>query len=294
MEIKFEKYIDGKQYTYDASSLGELQRCARLYNWAVLERRRAKTEGAPVNWGRAIHYGLKVFEDTWLTNKTKDVALDAAISAMLTEYKDGLVNSNENARSVETAIRALVWKTDQFKHDTLVTATQEDGTPLTEVRFEVPFIEDYRISGIIDRIVIFDNRVFPLDYKTTQASLDTRFFDRYYPDTQFFVYMWVLRNAFKVDAPGYIIDGIQTLVNSTRFGRQTYYVSNNQLDEWLEDVRWRLREADAYSKAGYWPGNYGACSDKGGCRFRYICGMPKADRARWLDADFPRTPLPSQ
>lgn len=294
MEVKFEKFIDGKQFTYDASTLGELLRCARLYNWSVLERRRPKIEGAPINWGRAVHHGLKVFEDTWVVNKIGDLALDAAIVAMLTEYGNCLKNSNDNARSVETAIRALVWKTDQFKHDQLVTATQEDGAPLTEVRFEVPFIEGYRLSGVIDRLVLFEKNFYPLDYKTTKSSLDKKFFDRYSPSTQFFVYVWVMRNAFELNVPGYIIDGVQTLVNSTRFGRQIYYLSDAQLDEWLEDIKWCLKEVDAYAKANYWPGNYESCAEKGGCQFRHICAMPKAERQRWLDAEFPRTPLPGQ
>ena len=49
------------------------------------------------------------------------------------------------------------------------------------------------------------------------------------------------------------------------------YRTQDQIEEWLNDLRILLQTNESYAEAGYWPMNDTACDKFGGCRFRGIC-----------------------
>lgn len=288
MDTLHPKFIDGKQYTWSAHDLDTLMRCAKLYRLKVLEGWRSKSFGAATSWGRAVHYSIEVLDTFLFGGASKDDALDAAIVALVKEYGEELSSSDDNARNLETAIRATVWRADGFWDNQLKTATMPDGSPALEVEFEVPIpgMDGHRFRGRLDKVGEMDGELYLVDLKTTKAQLTKRFFNYYFPNNQIMAYLWVGRKILELPIAGFIIDGIQTGVNFTRFGRHLVTVTPAQIDEWEMSMLQALNLTVKQHEAGHFPVNFASCGNMGGCSFIDVCSIPPAQRLSTLTQDF--------
>lgn len=286
-DLQFSKFVDGKQVRWDASSLGTFLRCPRLYQLNTLEGWRYKGGTAATNWGHAVHAAFEAMDLVKHGGGTKDQAIESGLKCLMLEYGD-LKDSNDNARNLDSAMRAVVWRAEEFWNDHLKIATLPDGKPALEVRFEATFPgTEYRFSGRIDKMAILDNMLYIVDTKTTKAALTDFYFKFYNPDTQIYAYNWVCRRVLGLPVAGFIIDAVQTGVNFTRFARMPFNVTNGQLDEWERDVRYQLEQADRFHREQYYPANFASCSSKGGCIFQGICNTG-ASREMILSETFER------
>jgi hypothetical protein len=70
---------------------------------------------------------------------------------------------------------------------------------------------------------------------------------------------------------GVIIDAAQIAIEFSRFTRSFTFRTQEQIEEWLLDLRYWLGKAEEYAIANYWPLNDTACDKYGGCKFRKVC-----------------------
>jgi hypothetical protein len=86
---------------------------------------------------------------------------------------------------------------------------------------------------------------------------------------------------------GVIIDAAQVLLEKPNaFQRGFAYRTADQLDEWLDDLRYWLHQAESFAKANYWPQNDTSCQKFGGCMFREVCSRSPQVREQYLKASF--------
>ena len=86
---------------------------------------------------------------------------------------------------------------------------------------------------------------------------------------------------------GVIIDAAQVLLEKPNaYARGFTYRTPDQLDEWREDLRFWLGQAEAFATAGHWPMNDTACGNYGGCKFREVCSKSPQVREQYLKSSF--------
>jgi hypothetical protein len=283
-QTKFDE--DGKQRVLDASSLDDLMACPKYYHYKKVMALKPKHNKASTQWGNIVHKGLERYDECILEGMDWDDAVREAVKATLVECKDH-DDTKDNARTTETAVRAIVWYADRYKDDTLVTAELHDGAPATEIRFEVPIPDtNYRFSGRIDRIVWADDELFLLDRKTTKQSLSGYYFKDYELSLQVQAYIWASKRFLDLPVAGLLIDAIQTGVNFTRFNRSPFFISDGRLDEFEELLRHHIDMLEWYHDKNYWPRNFTSCGRYGGCQFAPICSMAPHRRQIWLKEYF--------
>ena len=111
-------------------------------------------------------------------------------------------------------------------------------------------------------------------------------------------YCWALGQVTGVKPQGYIIDAIRVrrprkqdefggvdCIDGTDFKRTPYYVSQDMLDEWREDVLTLIKNIFDYHAAGYFPRHRWNCTNKFGmCDFYDVCSTPRAQRDMILES----------
>ena len=286
-EQKFSKFLDGRQQVWDASSLTAVQSCPKLYEMKTLIGWQHKKSSIDPLWGSAIHAGMEILDRNRFEGNRKDVAVKEAIAHIIKNFPQ-LQESEDNKKNLETAVRAIVWRGDEFYDTELIRIAElPDGKPALEVRFECPFPgTSYRISGRIDKVVWLDDQLYIVDTKTTKSGLGDWYFNNFAPAVQVYTYIWAMREVIGLPVQGFIIDAIQTGVNFTRFGRAPFNVSNSQIDEWLRDTTYTLNEVEKYHEKDHWPRMFNSCGNYGGCTFRDICRNSPEHRQGFLDAEF--------
>ena len=219
--------------------------------------------------------------------RSKDESVYEAVKLVIIEHGEDLQKSDDKARNLEAALRAIVWRAEEYWEDTIKIATMPDGTPALEQRFEVPISDDgLRFSGRIDKIVEFEGGLYLCDTKTTKAALSDMYFRNYQPNNQVYAYLWAARHILDLPVRGFIIDAVQTGVHFCRFNRAVFNVSNLSIDEWYNDTVYNLNVSDTYHAHQYYPANFTSCGNYGGCKFREVCAESPDHRATLLKEDF--------
>lgn len=287
-ELKFSKFVNDRQIVWDASSLDKADACLRLYDITVRQGWKPKGFQMITGFGSAVHLGLQILDEHKFHGVDKEVATLDAITQVLDRYGEGLAKSEKKERNVEAAMRAVVWYADEFySNESYKVAPTPAGDPACEIRFEVPFPhKDYRLSGRIDKIYENNGKLYITDFKTTTSNLSDYFFNRYYPSNQIAAYIWATRHMLELPVGGFVIDGIQTGVNYTRFKRRKYTISEDQIDEWVASTCDLLDRVEKAYETGEWHPNYTACGNYGGCSLQDYCSQRMSRRQLWLEEDF--------
>lgn len=228
-------------------------------------------------------------------------------------------------------VRSIIWYVDQFKDDpaetVIISKFDPDGnqlegsdTPAMEVSFkfeldwgpehtldnggviydaaggpmdyvEPGYRKPYLLCGHLDRLVTYADETFVMDRKTATTTLTPHYFAQYEPNNQMTLYTLAGQVVLGTSIRGVIIDAAAIQVGGTWFQRGFTYRTQGQLDEWLRDLKWWLKQAEDYAVADHYPMNDTACSMYGGCRFREICSKDPAVRERYLEAQFTKQPV---
>ena len=199
-------------------------------------------------------------------------------------------------------LRSVIWYLDEFgRKDPCETVQLRDETPAMEVSFKFeldwgPHVgqgerayegsQPYLLCGHLDRIVTFNDETFVMDRKTATTTLSPYYFQQYEPNNQMTLYTLAGQVVLGTSIRGVIIDAISVQVQGSWPQRGFTYRTKGQLDEWLHDLRYWLRQAETYATDNYWPMNDTACDKFGGCKFRDICSKSPSVRERFLKADF--------
>jgi hypothetical protein len=143
------------------------------------------------------------------------------------------------------------------------------------------------LSGHLDRVVNFAEHLYVMDRKTSLSTLGTYYFNQWSPSNQMTLY--TLAGKIMLNAPikGVIIDAAQVLLEKPNAFQPGFtYRTDDQLDEWLIDLRYWLHAAENYGANNYWPQNDTSCDKFGGCKFREVCSRSPAVREQYLRASF--------
>jgi uncharacterized protein YoaH (UPF0181 family) len=158
-----------------------------------------------------------------------------------------------------------------------------DGTGVKTTIYDQPYL----LCGHLDRVVSFNDQLLVMDRKTTTTTLSGYYFNQYEPNNQMTLYTLAGKIIMGAPIRGVIIDGAQILLEKPNaFARGFTYRTEDQLEEWLVDLRVLLENAERYAENDYWPMNDSSCDKFGGCRYRDICSKSPSVRERFLAADF--------
>ena len=118
---RLKKFIlqDGNpiQKIWDTSSLSSFASCPRMYNWTNLQGYKSKVYGMATGFGSAVHEGFEVLDMQKFNGATKDEAVAAAINYVLLEFGEALNQSEDKARGLTAALRAVTWRGEEYWDD---------------------------------------------------------------------------------------------------------------------------------------------------------------------------------
>ena len=290
------------QIAWDSTSINALCKCPRYYQYNILEGWTFSSDNAHLVFGTVFHLAKETYKRSRASGADHNKALIDALRVALTETWDSRLNrpwtSEEPTKTRKTLLRSIIWYHDLFKDDSLETLILANGKPAVELSFQFPlnlatddgsFIaptgEGYMLCGHIDEAVTWDDNTYIIDSKTTKYELDDSYFKQYTPDNQVSVYSVAGQIVWNMEVEGLIIDAAQILVNSSRFRRREIPRSSDMLEEWLTDFKFKLREAEMYAEANYWPQNAKSCGfGRMQCMFRPVCSAEPTMRKTLLEA----------
>lgn len=293
------------QYAWDSTSLGMLKTCPRLYQYTMIDGWGSREESVHLRFGIEYHKAIEDYDQAKAQGLKHTAAMNHAIGECLKRVWDWDPDVDTPAgryKNQNTLLSLLVDYFDTFISDAAETYVMANGKAAVELsfRFELDWgpqgnshqafehgAQPYLLCGHLDRVVTFNDSLFVMDHKTSKTTLGDYYFDQYHPNNQMTLYS--LAGKIVVDSPvrGVIIDAAQILLEKPNaFKRGMTYRTKEQLDEWLQDLEYWLRQAEAYATAGHWPMNDTACDKFGGCRFREVCSKSPQVRHIYLKSNF--------
>lgn len=306
------------QFAWDSTCLGLLKTCPRLYQYTIIDGWQPKGDSIHLRFGIEYHQALQEYDVSRANGVKHEDAVHDTIAALMERTFDWNPDQDSKAgryKNRSTLISLVVDYLDNFVDDPAKTYIKADGQPAVELSFrfeldwgpaagrdavfvanwhgEEPVVvgpapdQPYILSGHLDRVVDFNDQLLVMDRKTTTTTLSSYYFDQWEPSNQMTLY--TLAGRIILDSPirGVIIDAAQVMLDKpNRFVRGFTYRTEDQLSEWLDDLKCHLIAAENYAQIGYWPMNDTACDKFGGCRFRGVCSKSPQVREIFLKSDF--------
>lgn len=289
--------IDGC-FLIDNSGLEKLK-CPRMFEYSELERKVPVAERAGANFGSTIHRGLETRYKrvgTGLVDDVTKVAIEGEMLAWLTENpqpENDFRNYNHACKMMQ--VYNSIYPKEDFK-----ILSNKEGKPIIEATFALPFSEVENTPliycGKIDLGIEDRNGIWSFDHKTAFQFGDT--FDKQLAmDGGQLGYCWALQQVTGQQPQGYIIDAIRvrrptkkdefsekSCIDGTDFKRTPYYVSQDMLDEWRNDVLTLVQNIFAYHANGHFPRHRWNCTNKFGlCDYYDVCSTVTQQREQILN-----------
>jgi len=312
-EIK-SPYLTGTkiQYAWDSTSLGLIKTCPRLYQYTMLDGWSPKGESVHLRFGQEYHKALEDYDILTLQEGLdREEAIRETVLRVLQRVQGWEVDRSSRAgkyKNRETLVGLILDYFDHYSPDPAATVIREDGRPAVELsfRFELDWGpkagmiakserddtylvpgQPYLLSGHLDRVVEYNGELFVMDRKTTTTTLGPYYFDQYSPNNQMTLYTIASRVILSAPIKGVIIDAAQILLEKpNHFQRGLTYRTDDQTNEWIDDLQYWFSLAEQFATNNYWPMNDTACDKFGGCRFRGICAKSPQVRETFLKAEF--------
>lgn len=303
-------YLPGtkKMYAWDSTSLGLLKTCARKYEYEILEGWTSRDESIHLRFGIEYHTALQDYAISCAKGIPHNDAIHDTIRALhhrVWNWEPDRTSRAGKYKNRESIVAIVIDYLDHFSDDPAKTFILDNGEPAVELsfRFEldwgpqgttvnaegttVEITQPYLLSGHLDRVVEFNDALYVMDRKTSVSTLSTYYFNQWSPSNQMTLYTLAGRTILNSPIRGVIIDAAQVkLQEPNTFQRGFTYRSDDQLDEWLIDLRFWLAQAEVYANANYWPMNEASCGNFGGCKFREVCSKAPSIREQYLKAGF--------
>lgn len=291
------RVLPSLQIAIDAHSLEAFKTCPRYYQNRVIRGRITPRANDHLTFGILFGQALEVAErlraqcECWGEDPK---ALQRQV------FRWALVASSrwqsvEPTKTRQTLLRSVVWYLERYREDPLRTVILPNGDPAVELGFQFDLGiqtsttgETWALCGYLDRLVLYNGRPAIVDIKTTRGELNETFFEAFSPHTQMSAYdvagQVILPEPISNDI---VIDGVQVLVNSTRF-RRGYTARNAEARRaWLKDLEFWLRQMERTALEygdSPWPQNEHSCF---GCPYRRPCRESSPEiEAFILERDF--------
>jgi len=298
-------------YAWDSTSLGYLKTCPRLYQYIIIDGWGTRDESIHLRFGIEYHTALQDYAISRATGVHHEDAIHDTIRALHSRVHDWVVDRTLRAgkyKNRETIVGLVIDYLDHFADDPAETFILDNGQPGVEVsfRFELDWGpqgtyqitsggdsfgggpgQPYLLCGHLDRVVNFNGGLYVMDRKTSLSTLSGYFFDQWTPNNQMTLYTLAGKIILNSPIKGVIIDAAQVMLEKPNaFARGFAYRTEDYLDEWVQDLKFWLGQAEAFATAGYWPQNDTACNKFGGCQFRDVCSKSPQVREAHLRATF--------
>lgn len=283
------------QYAVDSTSLGYLKTCAQLYKYVIIDGWVPKDESIHLYFGDEYHKSQQEYEIFKAQGQDHETALRNVVRNLLTRTHGWDTDPDTRAgkyKNRNSLVRTVIWRLDKFKDDNLETYILADGSPAVELsfRFELDWGpipgRPYILCGHLDRVVSIGGNLFVMDYKTTTSTPGPYYFNQFEPNNQMSLYTLASKIVLEATVKGVMIEAAQLLVHTSHFERGFTFRTEEQLAEWLTDLKYHLAIAKGYAESGYWPKNDTACDKYGGCQFRGICSKSPSQREIYLKSNF--------
>ena len=296
---------EGLQWAWDSTSLKRAQTCPRYYQYKALESWESPYDSVHLWFGRIYASALEMFHELEAKGSSREDAIEEVVRWALLETWEHELDDDDNpiegtggptqfehtAKSRDTLIRTIIWYFAFFEEDYFSTYIKADGTPAVEHSFRIAIDNDITLCGHKDRLCVDpQGELFVHDQKTTGTTLSPYYFKQFKPDIQFSLYTFAGRMIYNAPVKGVIVDAAQVAVGFTRFARSPIMQTDDELDEWYEEMILLVDRTHAYQRAGFFPRDTTACHNFGGCDFREVCSRPKSVRKNFLEADFRKGP----
>jgi hypothetical protein len=308
------------QFAWDSTCLGLLKTCPRLYQYTIIEGWASRHESIHLRFGQEYHQALQEYDWSRANGVRHEDAIHDVVRALLERTFGWTVNEESKAgkyKNRTTLMGLVIDYLDHYREDPAETYIREDGSPAVELsfRFELDFgpragqctvglepgdvgapgpaypDQPYLLAGHLDRVVNFNSMLLVLDHKTTTSTLSGDFFAQWEPSNQMTLYTLAGKTVLNAPIKGVMIGGAQILLTEpSRFVRGFTYRTDDQLNEWLDDLQLLLSINEHYAAESYWPMNDTSCDKFGGCKFRGVCSKSPDHREKFLKADFIKLP----
>lgn len=303
------------QYAWDATCLELFKRCPRLYQYSMIENWTTKEDNVHLRFGIEYHKALEDYDRYRVLNVAHAEAMHCVIKELLIRMGDW--KSDHKYKNRHNLVRTVIGYLDKYFDDPAKTYIMENGEPAVEVNFKFPldwgpetldstgiksFLgsgdensgeigmkRPYILCGYLDRVVEYSGSIFVMDRKTTKTTPSEWYFDTYHPGNQMSLYTLAGQMIFESPIKGVIIDVAQVAIDFSRPGVRGFtYRTNEEIQEWTEDLRFWLDQAEACAINAYWPMNDTSCDKYGGCKFRSVCSSSPQIRDKILESHFVR------
>lgn len=300
------------QFAWDSTSLGLLKTCPRLYQYTMLEGWGSRDESIHLRFGIEYHTALQDYAISSANGVRHEDAIHDTIRALHSRVYNWNPDRNSRAgkyKNRETIAGLVIDYLDHFIDDPADTFILDNGEPAVELSFRfaldwgpqhtkgtgshvstdlyIPEGQPYLLCGHLDRVVNFNDALYVMDRKTSTMTLSGYYFNQWAPSNQMTLYTLAGKVVLNSPIKGVIIDAAQVLLEKPNaFQRGFTYRTEDQLTEWLQDLRFWLHQAETYATANYWPQNDTACDKFGGCKFREVCSKSPQVREQYLKSTF--------
>jgi len=310
------------QFAWDSTSIGMLKTCPRLYQYTMLDGWGSRDESIHLRFGIEFHSAMESFDRHRAEGRHHEDALAHVVHETLSRIVDwdpDVTTRAGNYKNPRTLLALIIDHCDFYRADAAKTYVLKDGTPAVELSFrfeldwgptsyqkgppgsisfkpgavnyadgvEEPSGQPYLLCGHIDRVVSFADELYALDYKTTITTPGQYYFAQYSPNNQMTLYTLASKIIMSAPIKGVMIEAAQIKLEEPNvFQRGFAFRTQDQLEEWLADLRFWLGQAEAFANANYWPMNDTSCDKFGGCRFREVCAKSPSVREQFLKGRF--------
>ena len=291
--------VDGV-FLIDNSSI-EKFKCPRAWQYNELFLKTPVAARAGANFGSTIHRGLETRYNLVGTNAV-DAACAVAIETSMHEWLEQNPQPTNDFRNFDHACQMMRVYNHIYGREGFKILTNHIGKPIIEASFALPFgtLMNTPIfyCGKIDLGIEDNNGIWSFDHKTAFQFGDS-FSKQMGMDGGQLGYCWALGQVLGKKPQGYIIDAIrvrrptvkqQTIgeapIDATDFSRTPYYVSQDMLDEWREDVMAIIKNIFLCHEADLFPRHRWQCTNKFGiCEYYDICSTPREQRHMILNSN---------
>jgi hypothetical protein len=309
------------QFAWSSSSLDLLKTCPRLYQYTMIDGWQSRDESIHLRFGIEYHTALQEYAISKAKGIKHEDAIHDTIRSLHTRVFNWVVDRSPRAgkyKNRESIISLVIDYLDHFADDPAETFILESGEPAVELSFRlemdwgpqadrrsiideirklpegdignqvsIPLGQPYLLCGHLDRIVNFSDNLYVMDHKTSMSTLSGYYFNQWSPSNQMTLYTYAGNIILHSSIKGVIISAAQIkLEEPNAFQRGFSYRTPDQLQEWTEDLRFWLGQAEAFATAQYWPQNDTSCGKFGGCKFREVCSKSPQVRDSYLKASF--------
>jgi hypothetical protein len=272
------------------TGLDSFCRCPAKFYFSKLERLRWQSaSNLPLIFGKCIHSCLwKAYDDP-----------DKAFTIFQHNWTLEGNPEGDKLRNLERAYEMLV---NFYQHHKSFTFYKPllppSGIVDSDERYsdyEAPFLIDiggkYPMYGKIDRLVEWNNSIWPLDYKTS-SQITARVCANFDICSQTLCYTLAASQLYDTILKGMILELIRTSPKNDEVMVHPLYVQDHWLDTFIETTIAKMEFIYAMNEAKAWPKNPSACAPYGQygapgykCEFSDLCNsFDWTDQVRFYDA----------